>query len=206
VDRHREDAEALIKARGWTPAGDYEDNDISGTGTKRPAFERLLAEIERGLINVVVAQEWPRLERNRADGVRVIETAQRHEILLNFVKGSDIDCTTAAGRLSADLFSAIPRSEIAVNGERQSRAQRQLAEQGRPPKGVRPLGCTLKGEVIAHEAQAVAPIYQAFTAGASLRAIAAVLSGKTGPDIPSVPPLPRHTRTFALERNEKRAA
>ncbi len=159
-----------------------------------------------GLIDVVVAQEWPRLERNRADGVRVIETAQRHEILLNFVKGSDIDCTTAAGRLSADLFSAIPRSEIAVNGERQSRAQRQLAEQGRPLKGVRLLGYTLKGGVIAHEAQAVAAIYQAFTAGASLRAIAAALSGETGPDIPSVPPLPRHTRTLALERNEKRAA
>ncbi|MDN6624237.1 MAG: recombinase family protein, partial [Acidipropionibacterium jensenii] len=82
VDRHREDAEALIKARGWTPAGAYEDNGISGTGTKCPAFECLLAEIERGLINVVVAQEWPRLERNRADGVRVIETAQSHEILL----------------------------------------------------------------------------------------------------------------------------
>lgn len=206
VDRHREDAEALIKARGWTPAGVYEDNDVSGTGTKRPAFERLLADIERGLIDVVVAQEWPRLERNRADGVRIIETAQRHEILLTFVKGSDIDCTTAAGRLSADLFSAIARSEIAVKGERQSRAQRQRAEQGRPPKGVRPLGYTLKGEVIAHEAQAVAAIYQAFTAGASLRAIAAALSGKTGPDIPSVPPLPRHARTLALERNEKRAA
>ena len=69
------------------------------------------------MINAVVAQEWPRLERNRADGVRVIETAHRHEILLTFVKGSVIDCTTAAGRLSADLFSAIARSEIAVKGE-----------------------------------------------------------------------------------------
>src|SRR5699024_4261183 len=96
------------------------------------AFERLLTDIERGLIDVVVAQEWPRLERNRSDGVRVIEAAQRHEILLTFAKGSDIDCTTAAGRLSADLFSAIARNEIEVKAERQSRAQRQRAEQGRP--------------------------------------------------------------------------
>lgn len=35
VDRHREDAEALIKARGWTPAGVYEDSDISGSGVLR---------------------------------------------------------------------------------------------------------------------------------------------------------------------------
>lgn len=45
----------LIKARGWTPAGVYEDNGISGTGTKPPAVERLLAQIERGLIDVVAA-------------------------------------------------------------------------------------------------------------------------------------------------------
>ncbi|MFC3481931.1 hypothetical protein ACFOLD_15085 [Kocuria carniphila] len=35
MDRDREDAEALIKASGWTPAGDYEDNDISGSGVLR---------------------------------------------------------------------------------------------------------------------------------------------------------------------------
>lgn len=206
VDRHREDAEALIKARGWTPSGVYEDNDISGVGKqKRPAFERLLTDVERGLVTVVVAQEWPRLERNRTDGVRIIEVAQRHEILLTFAKGSDIDCTTAAGRLSADLFSAIARNEIEVKAERQSRAQRQRAEQGRPPKGIRALGYTLKGEVIPDEATAVEAIYKSFVTGASLRAIAAALSGEGGPDIPEVPPLPRHTRTLALERNQKRS-
>jgi len=135
VDRHREDAEALIKARGWTPAGVYEDNDISGTGTKRPAFERQLAEIERGLIDVVVAQEWPRLERNRADGVHVIETAQRHEILLTFVKGSDIDCTTAAGasaqtssqRSHAARSRSKAKDKVVPNGNVQSRGARRKA-------------------------------------------------------------------------------
>lgn len=95
VDRHREDAETLIAARGWTLVDIYEDNDTTGSGRKkRTAFERLLSDIEHGLIDVVVAQEWPRLERNRSDGVRVIEAAQRHHVLLTFAKGSDIDCTT----------------------------------------------------------------------------------------------------------------
>lgn len=205
VDRHREDADALIAARRWTPAGVYEDNDISGKGhKKRPGFERLLADIEAGLIDVVVAQEWPRLERNRIDGVRIIETAQRHHVLLTFAKGSDIDCTTAAGRLSADMFSAIARNEIEVKAERQSRAQRQRAEQGRPPKGVRPLGYTSHGEVIEHEAEAVRKIYAAFSSGASLRAIAAALSGDEGEDLPDIPTLPRHNRTLMIERNARR--
>ncbi|KHL01591.1 recombinase family protein [Sinomonas humi] len=206
VDRHREDAEALIAARRWLAVGVYEDNDISGKGhKKRPAFERLLKDIEAGLIDVVVAQEWPRLERNRTDGVRIIEAAQRHHVLLTFAKGSDIDCTTAAGRLSADMFSAIARNEIEVKAERQSRAQRQRAEQGRPPKGVRPLGYATNGEVIEHEAEAVRKMYAAFSSGASLRAIAAALSGYRGADVPHLPALPRHNRTLMIERNARRA-
>lgn len=172
VDRHREDAEALIKHRGWTQVDIYEDNDTTGSGRKkRVAFEKLLADIENGQIDVVVAQEWPRLERNRSDGVRIIEAAQRHHVLLTFAKGSDIDCTTASGRLAADLFSAVSRNEIETKGERQSRAQRQRAEKGRPPKGVRPLGYAINGDVIEHEAEAVRKIYAAFAYGASLRAV-----------------------------------
>lgn len=205
VDRHREDAEALIKLRDWTRVDVYEDNDTTGSGRKkRPAFERLLADIESGMIDVVVAQEWPRLERNRSDGVRIIEAAQRHRVLLTFAKGSDIDCTTAAGRLSADMFSAISRNEIEVKAERQSRAQRQRAEQGRAPKGVRPVGYAIDGGVIEEEAGAVRKVYAAFQAGASLRALAAALSGRDSTDRLDVPPLPRHNRTLMMERNERR--
>ena len=204
VDRHREDAEALVAARRWSVVDVYEDNDVSGKGNKkRPAFERLLNDVESGLIDVVVAQEWPRLERNRADGVRIIEAAQCHHVLLTFAKGSDIDCTTAAGRLSADMFSAIARNEIEVKAERQSRAQRQRAEQGRPPKGVRPVGYATNGDVVELEAEAVRKIYATFSSGASLRAIAAALSGQEN-DLADIPAIPRHNRTLMIERNVRR--
>lgn len=60
--------------------------------------------------------------------------------------------------------------------------------------------------MIAHEAEAVRKIYASFAAGASLRAIAAALSGAQGDDIPDVPTLPRHRRTLMIERNARRAA
>ncbi|MGC4960379.1 recombinase family protein [Gordonia sp. DT101] len=181
-----------------------------GKGNKvRPDFERLLADVERGLIDVVVAQEWPRLERNRTDGVRVIETAQRCEILLTFAKGPDIDCTNAMGRLAADLYSAIARNEIEVKGERQSRAQLQRARQGRPPKGQRPVGYATNGDVVEHEAAAIREVFRLFAVadGTTIAGLAAALSGKEGPQVPkSVPRLPRHTRTVMIERNARRVA
>jgi DNA invertase Pin-like site-specific DNA recombinase len=206
VDRHREDAQELIKRRDWQFTEVYEDNDISGAGhKKRPGFQKLIADIEKGAMDVVVAQEWPRLERNRSEGVQIIETCQRNKVLLAFVKGNDIDTTTAAGRLVADFMSSMARHEIEVKGERQSRAQRQRAEQGRAPKGVRPLGYTINGDCIPVEAAAVKAIYKAFADGSPLRAIAAALSGAPGETAAGVPALPRHTRTLTLERNERRA-
>lgn len=210
VDRHREAAEETIKIRGWRLVEVYEDNDITGKGDRvRPDFERMLADIEKGLIDVVVAQEWPRLERNRTDGVRVIETAQRCKILLTFAKGPDIDCSNAMGRLAADMYSAITRNEIETKGERQSSAQRQRAQQGRAPKGQRPVGYATNGDMIEHEAAAVREMYRLFAIkdGTTIASLAAALSGREGPEIPkSVPHLPRHTRTVMLERNERRAA
>lgn len=215
VDRHRKAAEQRIKDRGWTFVDVYEDNDTTGSGRKpRPQFERMLADIDKGLIDVVIAQEWPRLERNRADGVRIIEASQKHRVTLSFIKGSDIDCTTSGGRIAADVLSAVARNEIEAKAERQSLAQAQRAELGRPPKGTRPLGYAIDGSVIEHEADAVRAIYKAFAQKASLYSIAAALSGmepsakaKGDPDVlKDIPHLPRHMRTLAIERNERRAA
>lgn len=212
VDRHRESAEKLIKARDWMQVGIYEDNDTPGTGKKpRDEFTRLMEDVEKGLIDVIVAQEWERLERNRADGVRIIEAAQRNKILLTFAKGVDIDCTTVPGRLAADMFSAMARHEIETKAERQSLAQVQRANQGRPPKGTRPLGYAVSGEQIPHEVDAVRAIFNAFEAGAALLGIARALSGDDmavdGSDRQAIPPVPRiqrHDRTLAIERNAKR--
>ncbi|GAA4395456.1 recombinase family protein [Brevibacterium pityocampae] len=210
VTRHREDAEQLIEHRGWTQVDVYEDNDTTGSGRKsRPAFERLLTDIDKGLVDVVVAQEWPRLERNRIDGVRIIEAAQRHHVLLTFAKGNDIDCSTSMGRLAADLFSAVARNEIEAKAERQSRAQLQRAQQGRAPKGVRPLGYATNGDLIEDEAAVVHEMFRLFAIddGPSVAAIARGLSGEVSDVVPkTLPHLPKRSRTLAIERNERRKA
>lgn len=211
VDRHREAAEEAVHKNGYDLVGIYEDNDVTGTGrAKREDFERLLSDMDAGKIDVVMAQEWPRLERNRVEGVRVIEAAMRSNVLLAFVKGPPIDCTSAEGRFLADMFSGLARREIEVKAERQSAAQRQRAKQGRPPKGVRPLGYAISGEQIPHEAEAVRAIFNAFHSGAAILAIARALSGDkmiTSDEesaIPSVPKIQRHDRTLAIERNARR--
>lgn len=153
VERQDEDGTDLIDRRGWLKFDDYRDNDKSAkaAGT-RPEFTRMLGDIRGGRLQVVVAWSWDRLTRNRRETVELIEACQEHKVLIALVKGSDIDCSTAAGRLVADVLASVARNELDVKSERQVRAYRQQAEAGKPHFVARPYGYTRAGELIEAEA------------------------------------------------------
>ena len=74
----REACEAYIMSQrheGWsiisTP---YDDGGFSGGTLERPALKRLLADIEEGLIDVVVVYKIDRLTRSLADFAKIVET------------------------------------------------------------------------------------------------------------------------------------
>lgn len=175
VARQEADARTLAGARGWDITDVATDNDISAAGRKtRPGFERMLVAIEAGTTKVVIAWSLDRLTRNRRDTVRLIETCQRHGATIALVRGSDLDMSTPAGRLTADLLAAVARSEIETKADRQSRAALQAAEQGRWSGGRRAFGYEPDGMTVREdEAQAVRDAYQALLDGVSLRQIAA---------------------------------
>lgn len=178
VDRQREAAEKYALANGYEVAEIFTDNDISAAGGKRrPGFESLLDALTDGHVSAVIAWNWDRLTRNRPDTVRLIETCQRTKAKVALVRGSDLDMSTPSGRMTAGILAEVAQNEIETKGERQSLAQRQRASMGRAPKGMRPLGYSVNGEVLDDEAEAVRRIYASFNAGASLRAVALALSG-----------------------------
>jgi site-specific DNA recombinase len=175
VTRQEADARALVKARGWSVLDVIVENDTSAAGRKpRPGFERLLAAVESGSAQVVIAWALDRLTRNRRDTLRLIEACQAKGATIALVRGSDLDMSTPAGRLTADLLAAVARSEIETKSDRQARAAVQAAEQGRWIGGRRPFGYHSDGVTIAEpEAQAVRNAYQSLLDGVSLRQIAA---------------------------------
>lgn len=208
IDRQREACLRIAEARGWHVVEQYVDQSKSATDKtkQRPAYDRMVDAYRRDEFDAIIAYDLDRLTRQPRQLEDWIDAAQERGLLLVTANG-EADLTTDAGRLFARLKAAVARSEVERKSARQASAQRQRAEQGRAPKGMRPLGYTTSGEVLPHEATAVAAIYAAFGLGTSLRAIAAALSGITGDHIPqTVPALPRHSRTVAIERNARRTA
>lgn len=174
VARQLEDAEQLARLRGWPIVAHHSDNDTSAAGkAPRPGFDAALAAIDSGAATVLVAWSLDRLTRNRKDQLRLVDTCQRAQATIALVRGSDVDMSSAAGRLVADMLSSVARHEIEAKSERQVRAAAQAAAAGRRYGGRRPFGYETDGVTIRDtEATAVRDAYTALLAGRSLAAIA----------------------------------
>jgi site-specific DNA recombinase len=172
VDRQIQDGRQLARLRGFTIVAEHTDNDLSAAGSKhRPGFEALLDDLESGRANVVIAWAWDRLSRNRRDTLRLIEIGQECRAIVALVRGSDIDMSTASGRLVADLLAGVSRAEIDAKSERQKRASLQRAEAGKPPSR-RAFGYRTDGTPDPDEAPLVAEMFSLFLAGSTLTGIA----------------------------------
>jgi DNA invertase Pin-like site-specific DNA recombinase len=83
VQRQREDCLALAVTLGWIVVEVYEDNDISASkNVPRPAFERLMRDLESGVIDALIVYDLDRLTRKPAELEKFMELADRLKIPL----------------------------------------------------------------------------------------------------------------------------
>lgn len=180
IARQREDTRKLADLRGWRIVAEYVDNDTSAAGKRqRPGFDSVLKAVEDGRAAAVVAWDMTRLTRNSRDRLRILEVGKQHNLTVAFVRGTDLDLSTPAGRLTADILGSVAQHEIEQKSDRQSRAARQAAEQGRRIGGRRPFGYESDGLTVrTPEADALVAAYQAVLVGVPLGRIAAEWNGQ----------------------------
>ncbi|MGQ0482807.1 MAG: recombinase family protein [Pseudonocardia sp.] len=178
VERQRQACERLARDRGWDVVETYTDNSISAYSktTIRPAYDRMVTDYAAGKFSALVCWDLDRLTRQPRQLEDWIDAAEDRGLRLITANG-EADLSVDGGRMYARIKAAVARAEVERKGARQSAAQKQRAAKGRPPRGVRATGYTLDGEVIRHEADAVRAAFSAFSAGSSLKAIAAALTG-----------------------------
>ncbi len=67
VARQRTACTSRAQALGWDVVEVYEDNDVSATsGRLRPAYQRMLSDLEAGRVDAVVVWDLDRLHRQRS--------------------------------------------------------------------------------------------------------------------------------------------
>ncbi len=89
----------------------YDDGGISGGTLERPGLQRLMADIEDGLVDVVVVYKIDRLSRALADFAKLVEVFDRNGVTFVLVTQS-FNTTMSMGRLT--LTRACPPGVVSL--------------------------------------------------------------------------------------------
>jgi DNA invertase Pin-like site-specific DNA recombinase len=121
LDAQREACEAYVasqRSEGWVLIRDqYDDGGISGGTLDRPALQRLLSDIEDGLVDVVVVYKIDRLSRSLMDFSKLVEAFDRNNVTFVSVTQS-FNTTTSMGRLTLNILLSFAQFEREVTAER----------------------------------------------------------------------------------------
>jgi DNA invertase Pin-like site-specific DNA recombinase len=168
LDAQREACNSYIASQrsgGWvTLTGRYDDGGVSGGSLDRPALKRLLADIERGLVDVVVVYKINRLSRSLMDFAKLVEIFDRNNVTFVSVTQS-FNTTTSMGRLTLNILLSFAQFEREVIGERIRDKIAASRRRGMWMGGVVPLGykvCDRKLLIEEKEAAIVRMIFNRF--------------------------------------------
>lgn len=170
LDAQREAGEAYVQSQareGWkVVASLYDDGGFSGGTMERPGLRRLLADIEAGLIDVVVVYKIDRLTRSLADFARIVEKLDARGV--SFVSVTQaFNTTSSMGRLTLNVLLSFAQFEREVTGERirdkiAASKARGMWMGGVPPLGYDPVPGSRTLAINENEAATVRHIFQRY--------------------------------------------
>lgn len=146
--------------------GIYEDAGKSGKSIEgRPAFKRMLSDIQEGLdVDYVLVYKLSRFGRNAADILNSLEFIQSYGVNLICIE-EGIDSSQTSGKLLISVLSAVAEIERENILEQTMNGRREKARQGKWNGGPAPYGYILKNDTLLideQEAEIVRTIFDKF--------------------------------------------
>lgn len=174
LDAQREACAAYIKSQvgeGWRLVDrHYDDGGFSGGTMDRPALQRLLADVEKSQIDVVVVYKIDRLTRSLVDFAKIVERFEKRNV--SFVSVTQaFNTTTSMGRLTLNVLLSFAQFEREVTAERIRDKIAASRAKGIFMGGCPPIGYDARDrELVINEAEAkaVRMIFSRYTALGSI--------------------------------------
>ena len=133
VARQLEDCRAEAKRRGIRVVGEYVDDDVSAySGKPRPQYQRMLEDVEAGIVDAIIIYHHDRLHRHSGELEDFLKTCDRAGMTNLITLHGDVDMASADGLLVARIMAAVAANESAAKGRR---VRRKILENAREGKG-----------------------------------------------------------------------
>jgi site-specific DNA recombinase len=163
LDAQRDSALAYIRNQpGWTLVDThYDDGGFTGANIERPAFQRLLADIEARKIDVVVVYKVDRLSRSLLDFAKVMERFSASGA--SFVSVTqNFSTADAMGRLTLNMLMSFAEFERSMISERTRDKIAASRRRGQWTGGPVPFGYEVKAKKLFIRDAEAATVREAF--------------------------------------------
>lgn len=176
LDAQLDKLRSYCKARGWEIAGEYIDDGYSGRTTRRPAYQKMMQEMDKW--DAILVIKMDRIHRNSKNFMLMMEQLRANN--KEFVSMTEsLDTSTAMGRFVMDIIQRIAQLESEQIGERVYIGMEQKAKMGDGLLGFNiPYGYDyIDGKLVINkkEAEVVRKIFQWYLEGKSMGWIAQAL-------------------------------
>lgn len=121
LEAQREAGENFVmsmKHQGWVILPDhYDDGGFSGGNLKRPALKRLLDDVEKGKVDMIVVYKIDRLTRSLLDFAQLVQTLEKHQCSFVSVTQHFNTCDSM-GKLTLNILLSFAQFERELGAER----------------------------------------------------------------------------------------
>ena len=165
---------ASQKHEGWVLLPEhYDDGGISGGTLERAGLQKLLCDVDEGLVDQIVVYKIDRLTRSLADFAKLVDRLDAADASFVSVTQS-FNTSTSMGRLTLNVLLSFAQFEREVTAERirdkiAASKKKGLWMGGPVPLGYEPDGRTLK--IIDEEAGIVRTLFDLYLQHGSIKAV-----------------------------------
>ncbi len=170
LDAQRESCEHYIATqadKGWLALEThYDDGGFSGANTDRPAFQRLLDDVDARRVDAIIVYKVDRVSRSLLDFAQFMDRLSRAGVAFVSVTQS-FSTADAMGRLTLNMLMSFAEFEREMIAERTRDKMTASRRKGKWTGGTVPLGYDVKDKklvVNAHEAELVRRIFDRYLA------------------------------------------
>ena len=129
-DNQLRDLRDYCRARGWSDVREFIDTGISGTKERRPALDKMMAEVNARRVDVVVVAAFDRLGRSVRHLVEALELFRHLNVEFISLR-EQIDTGSALGQAVFTIIAAIAQLERSLIVERVKSGLRRARAEGK---------------------------------------------------------------------------
>ena len=130
IDEQKAKLEAYCEIKDWKIYDTYIDGGFSGANTQRPELERLISDVKRKKVDIVLVYKLDRLSRSQKDTLFLIEDVFAKNDVAFISLQENFDTSTPFGKASIGMLSVFAQLE-----REQIKERMMLGKEGRAKNG-----------------------------------------------------------------------